>query len=355
MNILFLLIIFLCTACKSESHAPHAELPQTPVFANKAKISTVPLLIEARGSLLPSSRYFVMPQVEGVLQQVLVKEGQWVEKGDSLFIIESQPFELALQQTKAALEQAKARFEAIKKKRDRFEALNKKELLSKNEWEAILQEFRHAKAEVLLAAAKRDEAKLKIAHATIVAKQAGRVGKIDVFPGHYVCTMMDKPLCEIVTLDPVVVEFFVTENEFRKISDVKEVVVQPLSSKDISVKGKLVFVDNHFDPASGQIIMRASVENRDLKLRPGMCVHAQIAVGSLENVLVVPHKAVKYNQFGAFVMVVGKEACAEMRQVTIGPECEDGIVLHDGITAEDVVISDGLERVSIGTKVDVRI
>ncbi len=354
MRHIFIVLALLCTSCKGKEGTGEVQLAKTPVYAKPAKVGTVPLLIEARGTMLAASRYEVRPQVEGILEDVHVKEGQWIEKGMLLFTIDAKSYEFAFEQAKAALNQAKAHFDAVKRKKSRYSILNDKELLSKNEWEAIVQEYRQAKAEVLLAAAKRGEAELRVDHARVVAKQSGRVGKIDYFPGHYVSSMMEKPLCEVVTLDPLVAEFFVTEKEFSKIQDVKEVSIHPLTAKNESYKGLLTFIDNHFDPARGQITMRASCKNEALALRPGMCVHVACPVGMLDSVMLVPTKAVKYNQFGAFVMVVNRENVAEIRQVELGPEFEGDIVLLDGIAPDDIVISDGLEKVAIGTKVDVR-
>jgi len=351
MKKILLVILLLVTACKGQESGPQAELPRAPVYAKAARVATVPLLIEARGELLPAARYEVRAEVEGIVQEIAIQEGEWVEAGQLLFVIEKRPFELSLEQAKVALVQAKAHFDTIQKKQARFTTLHDKEFVSQNEWEALELELALAKAEVRLAAARKEDAKRSLDNASIVAKQAGRVGKIDVHPGHLIIYGVDTPLCEVVTLDPLLVQFLLTEKELTQALEVEEVQVRPLAAKDKAYPAALTFIDNHFDAASGQIILRAKLQNPAKQLRPGMCVHVELPVGSLNDVLLVPHKAVKYNQFGAFVMVIGKDDLAEQRLVRVGPEHEGDIVIHEGITVEDVVISDGLERVSIGTKV----
>ncbi len=355
-----LLLLLLVSSCKSSDEQAHVEPIVTPVYAENPQVSDVPIYIEALGTLQPMACVDVRPRVGGIVSHVHVCEGQWVEEGMSLFQIDSQPHVIKLQQAKAQLAGTKARLAAAKKKHDRFKALSDKNLISQNEWDQIETELLQAKAQVQLDFSCVKEAALTLQYCTICAHKSGRVGKVDIHPGHLVSQTQEMPLAQIVCMDPIIVEFAVTEAEFSKLSDellsskLPSVELYLLSAPQKLYKGQLTFTDNHFDAATGQILVRAKVANETYELRPGMSVKVRIAVDVIKEAYLVPQKAIKHNQFGAFVYVVEADNTVTLRQVKVGAEHKNAIIVLSGIEVEDLIITAGHERASVGAKVDVK-
>ncbi|MBS0635218.1 MAG: efflux RND transporter periplasmic adaptor subunit, partial [Verrucomicrobia bacterium] len=295
----------------------------------------------------------VYPRISGTLTQVLVKEGESGKTGETLFILENEPCAIKLAQAKAALASAQATLNAAKKKYQRFKTLADKELISRNEWDEIETDLLLAKSALALKKAAYREAELDLGYCTIKAEAEGRVGKIDIHPGHFVSK--EQPIAELVSMNPLVVECSVTESEFCKIArDQKEIELALLSAPECSYSGSLTFIDNHFDAQSGLIAIRGKVDNSKGALRSGMSVKVKIPVAVLSGALVVPQKAVKYNQFGAFVYVVQPDNTLALRQVEVVQDLGESLVLASGITADEQLLTEGHQRAHVGAKVEIQ-
>ena len=353
MNYLLLAFIFLLTACSSEQKpAASFEPPAVPVYATKPVRQDLPLHIEALGTLHAHHVVEVRPRIEGHITKVLVKEGEWVDEGKLLFELDARPLQARLEQAKADLLHQKAVLNASYKKMKRFETLANKELISKNEWEEIESAFLQAKAGLALHKARVGEEELELSYCKIYAPQAGRIGKIDIHPGHFASR---EPLAEIASVDSLQAQFFITEKEFCQLNEaMKNFECQLLSAPEKVVGGVLSFTDNQFDPRTGQILLTGSIDNINLELRPGMSVKVRLPVGTLENALLVPQKAVIQNSYGTFVYVVEPDGAAVMRQIKSGHELADLVAIIDGLTDEDLVITDGHVRIAPGAKVAVQ-
>lgn len=355
MRYVVLILVLLATGCKSApSQTMQAPAP-TPVHAAKPQISDVPLYVEALGTLRASTLVDVRPRLTGIVSQVHVHEGQWVEEGMSLFQIDSKPHAIKVQQVTAQLAGAKARLHAAQNKHERFKTLADKNLISQNEWEQIETEVLQAKAEVELDVALLKEANLDLEYCSISAHKAGRVGTVDIHPGHLVTHTQPEPLVQIATMDPVVAEFAVTEKEFCQLSDeAKDIELSTLSAPENTYQGKLSFTDNHFDATSGLILLKANVANPEYRLRPGMSVKVRIPVGIIEGALLVPQKAIKHNEFGAFVYVVKPDTSVALCQVQTAGELGQMLIIKSGLTADDIVITEGHQKAAPGSKVEVK-
>lgn len=355
MRYVVLILALLATGCKSSSE-PSIQAPApTPVYAEKPQMADVPLYVEALGSLRASTLVDVRPRLTGIVSQVHVHEGQWVEEGMSLFQIDPKPYAIKVQQVTARLGSAKARLHAAQNKHERFKTLADKNLISQNEWEQIETEVLQAKAEVELDVAILKEAKLELEYCTICAHKSGRVGTVDIHPGHLVAHTQAEPLVQIATMDPIVAEFALTEKEFCQLSDeTKDTELTTLSAPETSYQGKLSFTDNHFDETSGLILLRAKIANPEYRLRPGMSVKVRIPVGIIKGALLVPQKAIKHNEFGAFVYVVQEDSSVALSQVQTAGEFGQMLIIQSGLTPDDVVITEGHQKAAPGSKVEIK-
>lgn len=155
-------------------------------------------------------------------------------------------------------------------------------------------------------------------------------------------------------MDPLVVEFTLTENEFRTLpKEMGEIELQSLCSHECLAKGTVTFVDNQFDQKSGLLIIRGKVENPRLAMRPGQSVRVKVPVAMKANAKLIPTKAVKYNEQGTFVYVLDADNTVGFRQVHLGSSLGSDVIVLEGIDAAALVITEGHLRLYPGIKVEV--
>ncbi len=346
--------MLIVTSCSSAQKEQQQEVPLVPVRVAKPTVADVPLYVEALGTLKPHAQIDVRARLEGVISKVHVQEGQWVEEADLLFELDPREYAIRIQALEATIALDRASHAVQQKKKERFQNLSDKNLISQNEWDQIETDLLRHQANIDLNLAKIEEAKLDLERCTICAIKAGRVGKVDIHPGHLVEKGTEAPLVQISCMDPLVVSFSLTEKEFGTLlPDTKAIEVHLLTAQGTKVPAELSFTDNHFDESSGQITMHARVQNPELTLRPGMAVRVKIPVEVLKGTILVSQKAVKYNQFGAYVMLVQPDNSVTLKQVQLGPDYGDTVVVTSGLTEEDVVITEGHGRAMAGAKVEV--
>lgn len=347
----FLSLIFF-TSCQTEDPSSTQEVPAIPVIASVPERQDIPVYIETIGSLRPSIHIEVRPQVEGIITNILVSEGQGVEPGTPLFKIDSQSYEIKVQEAEAQLAIDYINLQAAQKKLDRFLSLAKKDLIPQTEWDDLEKQVSIAQSTLQGDQAKLVNAQLDLEHCTIQAATSGRIGKIDLYSGCIVTANQSTPLVAISQMDPLTVEFHLTEKEYLSLpSHQNPIFVQLLNNSDTSSQGNISFIDNQFDLKSGLILVRASIPNRSNTLRPGQYVRLLIPISTLHQALLIPQKAVKYSEQGPYVYIVNKDQMVEMRLVQLGKTQSDQIIVTEGLTPEDMVILEGHLRIFPGTKV----
>ena len=345
-----LILLLLFTGCKSTGHEVQ-EQARVPVRVCTPSLSDVPLYVDAIGTLRAHALVDVRARLSGVVTAVHAADGDWVEEGSLLFEIDDRPYVIQLEKAKAELAKAKATLDVTRSKMMRFQSLIDKKLISQNESDEIAASHTIAEADLQLAKARVKEAKLDLEHCKILAQKTGKLGVVDIHPGHL--ANVQETLAKIATLDPIGIEFSLTEDEFSKVKDAKKIHIELLSSHDASYDAMLIFYDNSFDPSSGLVLLRATLSNKDHSLLPGMGVKVQIPVGVKANALHIPQKAIKHNQFGAFVYVVDADDTVAIRQIEPSSEFGDDIVV-EGLSEDARVIVEGHQRTFPGTQVDIR-
>lgn len=347
------LISLLLISCESEQKTQKTETT-VPVLIAKPVIKDIPIYIESIGTLHPSIFLEIFSQVNGVLTEILVHEGQWIEVGTSLFKIDPKLYEIKVQEAEAQMAIDQATFVASQKKQDRYKKLNQKDLISHLEWESIEAEIARAKSVVELDQARLNSAKLNLQYCTAISPIAGRVGKIDTRQGSII-TSGHSPIITLSQIHPLVVEFSITEKEFPKLTQNNLTVeVQPLCSYDSFVVGSITFIDNHFDAKTGQMIVRGNVNNPEYKLRPGQNVRVRIPVGIISNAKLIPQKAIRYNQEGPYLYTVLPDNTVGVRQLQLGSEQDREVIVLEGLDSSEQVVTDGHLRLFPGLKVEIK-
>lgn len=348
------LALFGCNS--SEDHG-FKELPAIPVIVTPPLIQDITVYLESIGTLQASVSIEIKPQTSGALSEVLVKEGQLVKKGDSLFKIDPTAYAIKVQEAEAQLNIDMAGFKAAQKKMARFQDLAKRDLVSQIEWDELKAQQQKAQASVELDTARLKFAQLELDRCTLQSPIDGRIGKLDAHPGLLVSSGQADPLGTVSTLDPLTVEFTVTEKEFPMLpQEDLEVNISPLCSSNAAAcpKSLVTFLDNHFDEATGLLLIRGKVDNPGHALRPGQSVRVLIPIASTPNAKLIPQKTIRYNQHGPYVYVVNDDLTVAIRQLLLGKEQDSNQIVLEGLNDADRVVLDGHLRLSPGSKVEIK-
>lgn len=343
--------------CSSNEQPAAKEMPAVPVIAATPTIQDITVYLESIGTLQPSVFMEIRPQTSGTLSEVLVTEGQIVKQGDALFKIDPKPYEIKVQEAEAQLAKDEAGFKAVQKKMARYKDLAERDLVAQTEWDELKAQLQQAQASVDLDGARLDFAKLDLEHCTLRSPVEGRIGKLDAHPGLLVASGQATPLATISKMDPLIVEFTVTEKEFPLVpKDGLEVKIQSLcsSNADACASGNVTFLDNNFDTKTGLLLIRGKVKNPDYNLRPGQSIRVQLPISVTSNAKLIPQKAIRYNQQGPYVYIVNEDMTVAVRQLILGKEHGKEQIVLEGLAPEERIILDGHLRLSPGLKVEIK-
>jgi membrane fusion protein, multidrug efflux system len=332
------------------------ERPGAPVRVGKVTQQTIPVQVEAIGTVQAYSVVRIKSRVDGQIMSFGFKEGQIVKKGDLLFQIDPRPFEAQLKQAEANLARDQAQLDKAKSDLERYSMLSNKGYSSQQRYEEA-----RATVDVFSAAIRAGEqtveiARLNLEFTTINAPVTGRAGSMLVYPGNLVEANKEPPLVTINEIQPIQVGFSIPEQYLAEIKRRMaqknlEVGVSIPEEKAPPVTGEVTFVDNKVDVSTGTIQLKATFENDDERLTPGQFVNVTLTLAALENTLAVPSRAIQVNQNGSFVFVVKENKTAEMRPVDVGPESGEITAITKGLKLGETVVTDGQLRLYPGAKV----
>jgi RND family efflux transporter MFP subunit len=322
---------------------------------------------EYTGRIEPVEAVEVRARVSGYLQSVHFDEGGMIEEGDLLFVIDPRPYRAVLEQASAELTRAQVRLELAGNDRDRAERLFRSRAISEEELDARTQEQRETVAALAAAEAAVRASELNVEFTEVRAPIGGRIGRLHVTRGNLVSGGSEGStlLTTIVSVDPVYVYFTGDEREYLKYSRLNLEGTRPSSrdfanpvrirladEKEFSREGRMNFVANTLNEASGTIQGRALFANTDGLLTPGLFVTVQLLGRGPYEALLLPDEAIGADQSEAFVYVVGDGNVAERRFVDVGRIEGNFRVIEAGLTVADRIVINGLPRVRPGVTVD---
>jgi RND family efflux transporter MFP subunit len=362
-------LIFAAGCGQSQTQAQNAAAPPPQVTVSKPVKKLVSEHDEYVGRFVAFDYVEVRARVSGYLETIHFSDGQLVKQGDPLFTIDQRPFQATLDQAKAAVEQAKANLAFAEADLARGESLRTGTTITQQALDQRLQAKRVATASVTAQEAAVRQAELDMQFTELKAPISGRIGDRRVSIGNLVTggtTGNTTLLATITSIDPIRFEYTMDEGSYLRYLRAASaagahsanrgmslpVRLKLIDEKDFTHEGKIDFVDNAIDRSSGTIRGRAEFANADGRLTPGMFGRLQIDVSAPAEALLVPDAAVGTEQVRKFVYVVGNDNVATPKYVTLGQAAEGGLrVIKSGLTADDVVIVNGLMRVRPGAKV----
>ena len=319
------------------------------------------------GRLEPVETVDIRPRVSGAISAVRFKEGAIVRKGDPLFQIDDRPFLAEADRLRAELTRSRATVQRTASELQRAERLRAGNAMSLEEHDRRSAFAQEASAQVAAVEAALRAAQLNVEFSRMVSPIAGRVSRALVTEGNLVSSGPGEAtlMTTVVSLDPIHAHFDADERIFLRYSALARSAGNPdASAVGLPIRmalaneagfpreGKLDFLDNRLDSASGTIRGRAVFRNRDGALTPGLFVRLRVAGGGTSRALLVQDRAVGTDLDKKFVFVVGPDSTIQYRGVTLGPLVDGLRVVRSGLAAGDHVVVNGLQRVRPGAKVE---
>lgn len=351
-----LLGLVLLAGCDTQADSAQQAPPPPEVSVAEVVIKNVRFWDEFTGHVEAVETVELRPRVSGHIEHINYTEGETVDKGDVLFVIDQRPYRAELARAEADLQRAQARAELARAEAARAETLAQTRAISREELDQRRAAASEAEADVLAARAVVETASLNMEYTEVRAPIAGRTGRALITEGNLVSDAT--PLTTIVSLDRVHVHFFADEQTYlqydamarsgeRLSSREERTPVRVGLASDIGYpyEGEVDFVDNRLDASAGTILMRAVLDNRDGQFAPGMFARVQLRGQGSDDAVLIDGKAVLTDQDRKYVYVVDDQGVAVRKDIELGRIAEGLRVVESGLAPGDRVVVRGTQRI----------
>jgi len=305
----------------------------------------------------------VRARVTGYLQKIDFQDGAFVNKGDVLFVVDQRPYQATLDQAKAAEASAKARVSFSQTDLERAQSLTRSGNITEQTADLRRQTAQTAQADLESAQANVKQAALNLDFTEVRAPVSGKISQRLVTEGNIVVADQTK-LTTIVSLDPIYFSFTVDERSFldyernlgigmgREPGQTNPAVLVALTGEDKPThKGVLDFIDNSVDDATGTVLLRATIDNHDTTIKPGLFGVISMPASQTYKAVLIPDEAVATNQDKRIVYVVADDGTASAREVRTGGKIDGYRIVRKGLDGSETIVISGLTRVRPGAKV----
>src|SRR5262245_11063536 len=355
-------LIVVLTGCGQENR--YVAPPPPKVTVALPAQQKVTRYVEATGYAAAINTTNLVARVQGFLQQIKYKDGDFVKEGTTLFVIEPELYELKLEQAQAAEAGAQATLKQTEAEYERQGELSSRQVATKAALDNATANRDSAAARLKQAQVDTKQASLNLGCTQVKAPFDGIVTARLVSLGELVGANGPTQLATIVQTDPIYVNFTISEQdvlniraEIRKLgitaAELQKVPIEVglQTDKGYPYQGTLEYVSPKIDPSTGTLAVRAILKNPDGVLVPGYFVRVRVAADDLDSLL-VPDAALGSDQGGRYVLVVNKDNVVEQRKVTTGPRVGELRAIDSGLKADDRVVISGILRAIPGQKVD---
>ena len=361
----FLLLLLVCASffgCSaySKQQNAHAAGPHAvSVAIATVQKQDVPVYLVGLGSVTAFYTANIKSRVDGQIMRVNFKEGQVVKEGDLLIVIDPRPYQVQLEQMQAQLFKDQASLRDAKLNLDRYTTLIPSGSIAQQQVDTQKSLVDQLDGQVRTDQAQIDNAKLQIVYCNITAPFTGRVGLRQVDPGNIVHATDTNSMLVLTQLQPIAVIFTLPEDQLPAVArHMKTATLQvDAYSRDNQTKlatGKLMTIDNQIDPTTGTAKLKAVFDNRDNQLWPNQFVNADLLLETRKNSTVVPTAAILRGPQGAFVYAMNPDKTVEARPVDIALSQGNTTVIKSGLTAGEIVVTDGQDKLQTGSSIEPR-
>ena len=349
-------------ACgKKEEAAPQGAGMVMPVSVISVKSTSVPITAEAVAQTEGAKEVEIRPRVGGILLKRMYDEGASVKAGQTMFLIDPAPYQIALQQAKAAYSAQQARVEQTVREEARLRTLLATQSISQREYDNSSSDKATSQANLQQALANVREAELNLSYTNVTSPLTGVSGRFQFSEGALVSANTSL-LTTVSQISPIWVRFSLSDSEIKALGghltekNIKEVAIVLPDGSEYKQKGKLNFSASQIDPKLGTQQLRATFENSEHQLLPGQFVRARITTGVRNGVFLIPQTAVLTSDQGKFVFVADKDnagkVVAAVRPIKEGGWLGNDWVVLEGLKEGDQVIADNLIKVRPGAPVN---
>jgi membrane fusion protein, multidrug efflux system len=364
LQTLFLLPLFLVlSACgEKQQQAAPVDAPPPSVVAIKAELKPVEEQAQFVGRVVAVNKVELRARVQGFLKERPFTEGQSVEVGEVLFVIEPDQYQSIVEQREADVAKAKADEQNASAQLRRGEELLKSKNIAASQVDELRAAESIAKASILQAEAALAAAQLDLGYTKVTAPVAGRIGLAKFTVGNLVGPASGT-LATIVSHDPIYVQFPLTQRELLEAK--RKIREKGGSAKDLVVgarlpdgstyeqQGRIDFVDVTTDAGTDTVTLRAEFPNPDRILVDGQYVGVTVQASESKSEIVVPQSALQVDQQGVFVMIVDGENKARVRRIQMGKNQGSEVAVVSGLSEGDLVVTQGIQKIRPGQVVSV--
>ncbi|WP_407508173.1 efflux RND transporter periplasmic adaptor subunit [Acinetobacter baumannii] len=360
---LFLSIGLVLQGCGSEE-AAQTETPTAKVSVLNIQPQTVNFSENLPARVHAFRVAEIRPQVGGIIEKVLFKQGSEVQAGQALYKINSDIFQADVATNQAALKKAESEVSRLKVQLERYQALLPSNAISKQEFSNAQAQYHQALADVAQMKASLTRQNINLQYATVRAPISGRIGQSFVTEGALVGQGDANALAVVQQIDKVYVDVKQSITAYEKLqaalqtgtlSANEDHNVQILNNQDqpYNVTAKMLFEDINVDPETGNVTIRIEVNNAERKLLPGMYVRVNIDRASVPQALLIPAQAIQRNINGdPQVYVINAKGMADIRPIELGPQYEQYYIASKGLKTGDKVVVEGIDRIQPNQKLE---
>ena len=357
-----LLILAGCNDEQQQGGGSAFPPPQVAVITVKAE--NVPITNDLPGRIAATRVAEVRPRVSGIVVERVFEQGSQVKEGDVLYRIDPAPFQVQVDSAEATLRRAEAVQTQARVDSERQEQLKKSNVASAQAYDDAIAKLAQADAEVAIAQAGLETARLNLQYADVKAPISGRIGRALITEGALVSANGTENLATIQQLDPVYADFTQSATDLIRLRKALEdgALMADNNSADVRLMlddgteyphpGKLLFSEAAVDETTGQVTLRGEFPNPDGYLLPGMYVRVLIEQGIEKGAVLVPQQAVQRDSSGgALVYVVSADNKAGVRNVRVGRASGTRWVITEGLKDGEKIIVEGFQKVQPGGEV----
>ena len=334
--------------------------PTVPVRVIQVVQRDVPRYVSAIGAVLSLHSVMIRPQIDGILTQLLVKEGQSVKAGDLLATLDDRSIQASLDQANAQLGQNQAQLQVAQIDLKRYQLLSVDNGISKQTLDQQQALVNQLKATARGNQAAIAAAKVQLSYTHIHSPVTGRVGIRAVDPGNFLRVSDAQGLFSVTQIDPIAVEFSLPQQQLPTLHDLLEAKTPALvkafigdSEHSITPlgEGRLSLIDNQVSATTGTIKVKAQFDNPQHTLWPGQLVNVELQTGVEQNALVVPPSVVQRGLDNYFVYRVKGDGVESVPVRMVYQDTELNII--SGVNGGDTLVSDGQSRLKPGSRIEV--
>jgi RND family efflux transporter MFP subunit len=362
------IVLFALAGGCGQKENKFAPPPPPQVTVSRPLEKPVTDYLELTGNTQAVDQVELQARIEGFLTSIHFKDGDFVRKGDLLFIIEQQQYQAKVQEAEGRLAAAEALLMRAQEEYDRQLYLFKENATAKSEVERWKAQRDAAQASVEEAKGNLELARINLGYTRVTAPFDGRMDRHLVDPGNLVGAGKPTPLAYLTRMDPIYAYFSVNERDLIRIMKQRrgegKATTQPTLPVYLGIageegyphEGRFDFASSTVDPNTGTLLLRGIFSNPRIGAAPprllaGMFARIRIPVDVRDRALLVSERALGADQSGRYLLVVNDQSVVEQRPVKVGALIEGMRVIEDGLKGDEWVVVDGLQRARPGAKI----